>query len=53
MVTFHREKKAEVTLFTHPNAHPYDSGLIIVNRNEQVDKWLAKRIRDLGGIRIE
>ena len=21
---------------------PYDSGLIIVNRNEQVDKWLAK-----------
>ena len=42
MVTFHREKKAEVTLFTHPNAHPYDSGLIIVNRNEQVDKWLAK-----------
>ena len=42
MVTFHREEKAEVTLFTHPNAHPYDSGLIIVNRNEQVDKWLAK-----------
>ena len=42
MVTFQREKMAEVTLFTHPNAHPYDSGLIIVNRNEQVDKWLAK-----------
>ena len=25
-----------VTLFTHPNSHPYDSGLIIANKNKQV-----------------
>ena len=31
MVTFHREKKAEVTLFTHPNAHPYDLSLIHIS----------------------
>lgn len=26
-VAYHREKNARVTLFTHPNNHPYDSGL--------------------------
>ena len=31
-----------VTLFTHPNSHPYDSGLIIANENGIVQKWLAK-----------
>ena len=29
MVEFHKEKSALVTLFTHPNSHPYDSGLLI------------------------
>ena len=42
MINFHREKKALVTLFTHPNSHPYDSGLIIANENGIVQKWLAK-----------
>lgn len=31
-----------VTLFTHPNSHPYDSGLIIADKNGEVEKWLAK-----------
>lgn len=26
---FHQEKGGLVTLFTHPNSHPYDSGLIM------------------------
>ena len=39
---FHEENKALVTLFTHPNSHPYDSGLIIANKNKQVEQWLAK-----------
>ena len=42
MVRYHREKGALVTLFTHPNSHPYDSGLIIAGDDKSVMKWLAK-----------
>lgn len=42
MVKYHKEKKALVTLFTHPNSHPYDSGLLIANDEKAVLKWLAK-----------
>lgn len=42
LVKAHKEKKAEVTLFTHPNSHPYDSGLIISDNDGAVVKWLAK-----------
>ena len=42
MVKYHRQKKALVTLFTHPNSHPYDSGLIIADKNGVVEKWLNK-----------
>lgn len=41
-VAFHRKHGGFVTLFTHPNSHPYDSGLIIANKNGSVEKWLAK-----------
>lgn len=41
-VDFHKQHNALVTLFTHPNSHPYDSGLIISNKYNQVEKWLAK-----------
>ena len=41
-VAYHREKDGMVTLFTHPNNHPYDSGLIIANENGCVEKWLTK-----------
>jgi len=42
MVSFHRQKGGLVTLFTHPNSHPYDSGLIVANENNEVEQWLAK-----------
>lgn len=42
MVEFHKNHGGGVTLFTHPNSHPYDSGLILANENGQVEKWLAK-----------
>lgn len=41
-VKFHKDHGGLVTLFTHPNSHPYDSGLIIANKNGAVEKWLAK-----------
>lgn len=41
-VTYHKEKGGLVTLFTHPNSHPYDSGLIVTDENNAVQKWLAK-----------
>lgn len=41
-VKFHKEHNALATLFTHPNDHPYDSGLLLVDENNSVQKWLAK-----------
>ena len=41
-VKYHREKGGLATLFTHPNSHPYDSGLIIADKNMTVEKWLTK-----------
>lgn len=42
MVAFHKAHGGLVTLFTHPNGHPYDSGLLIANENNAVEQWLAK-----------
>ena len=45
-VDFHKSHGGLVTLFTHPNSHPYDSGLIIADENGDkkgaVISWLAK-----------
>lgn len=41
-VKFHKKKGGLVTLFTHPNSHPYDSGLILADRDGKVEKWLTK-----------
>lgn len=41
-VRHHREKGGLVTLFTHPNSHPYDSGLIVADENGAVVRWLTK-----------
>lgn len=41
-VAFHNAQGGLVTLFTHPNSHPYDSGVIIADDNGHVKKWLAK-----------
>lgn len=39
---FHADKHALATLFTHPNSHPYDSGIIIADGNHSVMQWLTK-----------
>ena len=41
-VKFHKEHRAMVTLFTHPNSHPYDSGLIVADDKGRVEQWLTK-----------
>lgn len=41
-VAFHNQQGGLVTLFTHPNSHPYDSGLIIADKKYSVEQWLAK-----------
>ncbi len=41
-VEYHKSHGGLVTLFTHPNNHPYDSGLIIADEKGAVLQWLAK-----------
>lgn len=42
LVDFHKSHSGLVTLFTHPNSHPYDSGLVITDINHVVQSWLTK-----------
>lgn len=41
-VEFHQRRGGLVTLFTHPNSHPYDSGLIVSDMHGAVERWIAK-----------
>lgn len=42
MVNYHKSHNALATLFTHPNSHPFDSGLIIADKKGAVEQWLTK-----------
>jgi len=42
MLRFHKEKSAHVTLAVHPNSHPFDSALIITDKDYRVTGWLNK-----------
>lgn len=39
---FHKKHGRMATLFTHPNSHPYDSGIIIADACGIVTDWLHK-----------
>ncbi len=41
-VNYHKKVGALVTLFTHPNSHPYDSGVLISDEKGAVTAWLTK-----------
>lgn len=41
-IEFHNRHHALASLFTHPNSHPYDSGLIIADDEHRVLAWLNK-----------
>jgi histidinol-phosphate phosphatase family protein len=42
METFHKENDALATLLVHPNTHPQDSDLIVLNDKKQVVKFALK-----------
>lgn len=42
MERFHREKNALATLFVHPNAHPFDSDLVELDRDGRVTGFDSK-----------
>ena len=41
-VEHHRSHGGLATLFTHPNSHPYDSGIVVAGEDGAVLQWLAK-----------
>lgn len=40
---YHAEKRAMITLFAHPNSHPYDSDIIITDGASRVTGWSYKK----------
>lgn len=41
-VNYHQRHGALATLLAHANDHPYDSGLLVVDKNNYVQQWLTK-----------
>lgn len=42
MYAWHKKKEGTATLLVHPNDHPYDSGIIVADKNGCVTDWLHK-----------
>jgi mannose-1-phosphate guanylyltransferase/phosphomannomutase len=42
LINFHKKNKADVTLVSHPNKHPYDSDIISVNNLYRVEDFHIK-----------
>ena len=42
MIEFHKDNNAFVTLFSHPNSHPFDSDILVINKENQVLKIDSK-----------
>ena len=42
-MSFHKNSGAGITLFVHPNTHPYDSDVVVVNENNRVTEILSKK----------
>lgn len=39
---YHKSKNARITLYAHPNSHPYDSDIIVADENGKVTEWSFK-----------
>lgn len=44
-MNFHKECAATITLYGHPNSHPYDSDVIVVDEKMRVTEILSKKIQ--------
>ena len=42
MIEFHKNNHANATLLTHPNSHPYDSDLVVVDKNNLIKCFDSK-----------
>lgn len=42
-LSFHQKQEALITLFAHPNSHPYDSDIIITDDASRVIGWSYKK----------
>ena len=42
-MSFHKENDATITLFGHPNSHPYDSDIIVMDKNSRILEILSKK----------
>ena len=42
MIEFHKSNKSDATLLTHPNSHPFDSDLVVVDENNRVKQFDSK-----------
>lgn len=42
MLRFHKENDAAATLFVHPNDHPYDSDIVLLNKDKRVTGFSNK-----------
>lgn len=42
MVQFHKQKKAEASLFVHPNTHPFDSDLVVTDEEDRILRFDSK-----------
>lgn len=38
----HQKKHCLATILTHPNSHPYDSGVIVADKDGKVTRWMSK-----------
>lgn len=38
----HKRNGCIATILTHPNSHPFDSGLIVADKGGRVSRWLAR-----------
>lgn len=48
MIHFHHKKRSYITLLAHPNSHPFDSDLVVVNQESRVVDWSSKKsVRDV------
>lgn len=50
MAKYHYEKNREITLFAHPNSHPFDSDLLEINQEGMVVAWHSKHDKKRGDL---